>query len=287
MASGIFALLDDIAILADDIAVSTKIATQKTAAILGDDLAVNAEKATGFKQDRELKVIWEITKGSLKNKAIILPIAFILSALAPWVIPIILVFGGLYLLYEGAEKIEEYFHKKTHNENEEILKNSTNENIVDIEKEKIKSAVFTDFILSIEIIVLALTTVLDKPLLTQVISTTIVALVATFGVYGIVALIVRIDNLGFWCIKKEKVDIGNFFIALMPKLINVLSVVGTIAMILVGGGILSHNIEFVHHLLPTSIPSIVNELVLGVIVGFIVLFVVHKIKSLRKRISHS
>lgn len=287
MASGIFALLDDIAILADDIAVSTKIATQKTAAILGDDLAVNAEKATGFKQDRELKVIWEITKGSLKNKAIILPIAFILSAFAPWLITIILVLGGLFLLYEGAEKIEEYFHKKSKNKDDEILKNSTNENIVEIEKEKIKSAVFTDFILSIEIIVLALTTVLDKPLITQIISTTVVALIATFGVYGIVALIVRIDNLGFWFIKKEKVDIGNFFIALMPKLIMVLSIVGTIAMLLVGGGILSHNIEFIHHLLPTSIPSIINDLVLGIIIGFIVLYVIHKIQSLRKRISHS
>ncbi|WP_122893309.1 DUF808 domain-containing protein [Arcobacter peruensis] len=285
MASGIFALLDDIAILADDIAVSTKIATQKTAAILGDDLAVNAEKATGFKQDRELKVIWEITKGSLKNKAIILPIAFILSSIAPWLITIILVLGGLFLLYEGAEKIEEYFHKKTHNKNEEILKNSTNENIVDIEKEKIKSAVFTDFILSIEIIVLALTTVLDKPLTTQIISTTIVALIATFGVYGIVALIVRIDNLGFWFIKKEKISLGNFFIALMPKLIMVLSIVGTVAMILVGGGILSHNIDLIHHLLPTSIPSIINDLVLGLIIGFIVLFVIHKLKGLRKTFS--
>ena len=287
MASGIFALLDDIAILADDIALSTKIATQKTAAILGDDLAVNAEKATGFKQDRELKVIWEITKGSLKNKAIILPIVFILSAIAPWVIPIVLVFGGLYLLYEGAEKIEESFHKKPIHKEDSVLKNSTKENIVEIEKGKIKSAVFTDFIPSIEIIILALTTVLDKPLITQIISTTIIALVATFGVYGIVALIVRIDNLGFWFIKKEKVNIGNFFIALMPKLINVLSVVGTIAMILVGGGILSHNIELVHHLLPTSIPSIINDFFIGIIVGFIVLFVVHKIQSLRKRISHS
>jgi len=285
MASGIFALLDDIAILADDIAVSTKIATQKTAAILGDDLAVNAEKATGFKQDRELKVIWEITKGSLKNKAIILPIAFILSSVAPWLITIILVLGGLFLLYEGAEKIEEYFHKKSNNNDEEILKNSTNENIVEIEKEKIKSAVFTDFILSIEIIVLALTTVLDKPLTTQIISTTIVALIATFGVYGIVALIVRIDNLGFWFIKKEKISLGNFFIALMPKLIMVLSIVGTVAMILVGGGILSHNIDLIHHLLPTSIPSIINDLVLGLIIGFIVLFVVHKLKGLRKTFS--
>ena len=284
MASGMFALLDDIAILADDIALSTKVATQKTAAILDDDLAVNAEKATGFKQERELKVIWEITKGSLKNKAIILPIAFVLSAFAPWLITIILILGGLFLLYEGSEKIEEYFTKKNNVEHEKVLKDSTVENIVDIEKAKIKSAVFTDFILSIEIIVLALTTVLDKPLITQIISTTIVAIIATIGVYGIVALIVRIDNLGFWFIKKQKVKIGNFFIALMPKLINILSIVGTFAMILVGGGILSHNIEFIHHLFIESIPSIFNELFIGVIIGFIVLFVVHKFQSLKNNL---
>jgi len=284
MASGMFALLDDIAILADDIALSTKIATQKTAAILGDDLAVNAEKATGFKQDRELKVIWEITKGSLKNKAIILPIAFVLSAFAPWLITIVLIFGGLFLLYEGAEKIEEYFTRRNNDEHKKVLKDSTKENIVNIEKAKIKSAVFTDFILSIEIIVLALTTVLDKPLITQIISTTIVAIIATIGVYGIVALIVRIDNLGFWFIKKQKVKIGNFFISLMPRLINVLSIIGTFAMILVGGGILSHNIELIHHLFIESIPSIFNELFIGIVVGFIVLFVVHKFKSLRRKI---
>jgi len=285
MASGIFALLDDLAILADDIALSTKIATQKTAGILGDDLAVNAEKATGFKQDRELKVIWEITKGSLKNKAIILPIAFILSAIAPWSIPIILVFGGLYLLYEGAEKIEEYFHKKSHTKDEEVLKNSTSEDVLSIEKEKIKSAVITDFILSIEIVILALGTVLDKPLITQIISTTIVALVATFGVYGIVALIVRIDNLGFYLIKKQKVSLGNFFISLLPKLIKTLAIIGTIAMILVGGGILSHNIEFVHHLFISAIPAILNEFIIGLVVGFIVLFIINKAKSFKKKIA--
>lgn len=285
MASGIFALLDDISILADDIALSTKIATQKTAGILGDDLAVNAEKATGFKQDRELKVIWEITKGSLKNKAIILPVSFILSAIAPWTIPIILVFGGLYLLYEGAEKIEEYFHKNRHPKEEEILKNSTNEDVLSIEKDKIKSAILTDFILSIEIVILALGTVLDKPLTIQIISTTFVALVATFGVYGIVALIVRIDNLGFYLIKKEKIKLGNFFITLMPKLIKTLSVIGTIAMILVGGGILSHNIDFIHHLSILAIPSILNQFVIGLVVGFIVLFVINKVKSIKKKIA--
>lgn len=282
MASGLFALLDDIAILADDVAVNTKIAAQKTVGILGDDLAVNAQKATGFEQHRELKVLWQITKGSLKNKFIILPIAFLLSAFAPWLIPYILILGGLYLLYEGAEKIEEYFHKSVKNENEQILRNSTASNILDIEKQKIKSAIFTDFILSIEIIILALGTVLDKPLSIQIASTTLIALIATFGVYGIVAVIIRMDNFGLWLIKKEKVALGNLMISLMPKLINVLAFIGTIAMFLVGGGILSHNIEIIHHFFSSSIPSIINEFIVGLVVGFIVLFIISIIKKFNK-----
>jgi predicted DNA repair protein MutK len=280
MASGIFAVLDDIALLADDVAVATKISTQKTAGILGDDLAVNAEKATGFAQERELKLIWAITKGALLNKIIILPIAFLLSAFVPWLIPIILVIGGLYLLYEGSEKIEEFFHKhhKDDVHTKEIL-DSTPENILDVEKQKIKSAIFTDFILSIEIIVLALGTVLNKPFMVQVISTTIVALIATFFVYGLVAVIVRIDNLGFWLIEKNRIKFGNFLILLLPKIIKFLSFVGTIAMILVGGGILSHNIDFIHHLFLSMIPDILNEFIVGIIVGFIVLFIVNRVKA--------
>jgi predicted DNA repair protein MutK len=280
MASGIFAVLDDIALLADDVAVATKISTQKTAGILGDDLAVNAEKATGFAQERELKVIWAITKGALLNKIIILPIAFLLSAFVPWLIPIILVIGGLYLLYEGSEKIEEFFHKhhKDDVHTKEIL-DSTPENILDVEKQKIKSAIFTDFILSIEIIVLALGTVLNKPFMVQVISTTIVALIATFFVYGLVAVIVRIDNLGFWLIEKNRIKFGNFLILLLPKIIKFLSFVGTIAMILVGGGILSHNIDFIHHLFLSMIPDILNEFLVGIIVGFVVLFIVNRLKA--------
>lgn len=280
MASGIFAVLDDIALLADDVAVATKISTQKTAGILGDDLAVNAEKATGFAQERELKLIWAITKGALLNKIIILPIAFLLSAFVPWLIPIILVIGGLYLLYEGTEKVEEFFHKhhKDDVHTKEIL-DSTPQNILDVEKQKIKSAIFTDFILSIEIIVLALGTVLNKPFMVQIMSTTIVALIATFFVYGLVAVIVRIDNVGFWLIEKNRIKFGNFLILLLPKIIKFLSVVGTIAMILVGGGILSHNIEFIHHLFLSMIPDILNEFIVGILVGFVVLFVVNKIKA--------
>lgn len=274
MASGIFLLLDDIAMLADDVAVASKVATQKTAAILGDDLAVNAQKATGFDQSRELAIIWAITKGSLKNKAIILPIAFILTAVAPSLIIYILMLGALYLLYEGTEKIEEYlFHKKHEEKNEELL-HSTKETILEIEKQKIKSAVLTDFILSIEIVVIALSAVATKPFMVQVSSTVIVALIATFGVYGLVAMIVRMDNVGFWLIEKNHIKSGNYLISAMPKLIKTLTVVGTIAMILVGGGILAHNVEFFHHYFIEGVPAIINDLVIGLVIGAIVLLVV-------------
>jgi len=282
MASGIFAVLDDIALLADDVAVATKIATQKTAGILGDDLALSAKNATGFSQQRELKVIWSITKGSIKNKIIILPIAFLLSAFAPFIIPYILTLGGLYLLYEGIEKIEEFFHKKLKptDDDKEVL-NSTPKNILEVESKKIKSAIFTDFILSIEIIMIALGTVLNEPVKIQIVSTTFVALVATFAVYGLVAMIVRMDNVGFYLIEKQRVKSGTFLINAMPKLINILSVVGTIAMILVGGGILIHNIEFFHHLNIARLPSMANEFLVGIVVGIFLLGgskVYHKIR---------
>ncbi len=284
MASGIFALLDDIAVLADDVAVTTKVATTKTAGILGDDLAVNAEKAVGFAQTRELKVIGAIMKGSFINKLIILPIAFLLSAFAPWLIPIILVIGGLYLLYEGSEKVEEYFHKHTSkSHHEEELHHSTTENILDVEKEKIKAAIVTDFILSIEIVILALGTVLEQPLLVQIASTTLVAIIATVGVYGLVALIVRLDNIGFWLIDKNHIKSGNFLIALMPKIIKSLGFIGTFAMILVGGGILTHNIEFIHHLAIPILPAILNEFLVGIVIGFVVLIVVNGFKKILKK----
>jgi len=274
MASGIFLLLDDIAMLADDVAVASKVATQKTAAILGDDLAVNAQKATGFEQSRELAVIWAITKGSLKNKVIILPVAFLLTAIAPTLITVILVFGALFLLYEGVEKIEEYlFHKASEEKNEELL-NSTPETILEIEKQKIKSAIVTDFILSIEIVVIALAAVSAKPFMVQVSSTIIVALIATFGVYGLVAMIVRMDNVGFYLIEKEHQKSGLFLISAMPKLIKILGFVGTFAMILVGGGILTHKVEFFHNYFIDALPAIVNDMLIGLVIGVLVLFVV-------------
>ncbi len=271
MAAGIFALLDDIAMLADDVGVASKIATQKTTAVLGDDLAVSAEKASGYDQSRELAVLWAIAKGSLRNKAIILPVAFILSAFAPSLIIYILMLGGIYLLYEGTEKIEEYLFHSEHKEKNEELLNSTAENILDLEKEKIRSAIFTDFILSIEIVVIALGTVIKEPFVVQVISTAFVALLATFGVYGFVALIVRMDNVGFWLLEKKCEKGGAFLISAMPKLIRVLGVVGTFAMIIVGGGILAHHVEFFHPYFINGVPSVVNDIIVGMLIGVVVI----------------
>lgn len=284
MASGIFALLDDIALLADDVAAASKIAAKKTAGILGDDLAVNSEKATGFDQSRELKVIWAITIGSFKNKLIILPLAFLLSSFIPWIIPYILILGAFYLLYEGAEKIEESLHVKHNKQEEKELLQASSENILDVEKSKIKSAILTDFILSIEIIIIALGTVLNEPLSIQILATTIVALIATVGVYGLVALIVRIDNVGFWLIDRRHVQSGNFLVALMPKIIKFLSVVGTIAMILVGGGILSHNIAIIHHYFLEVLPLILNEFIVGLLGGFLILAIIKIYEKTKKYI---
>lgn len=284
MASGFFALLDDVAALLDDVASMSKIATQKTAGILGDDLAVNAEKASGFVSDREIPVLWAITKGSLLNKIIILPIAFLLSAFIPLAIVVILVLGGLYLAYEGAEKIYEYFfpHPKA---KIPIAAAAPSENdILTLEKSKIKSAIFTDFILSIEIVIIALGTVLEESLTNQIIVVSIVALVATIGVYGIVALIIRMDEFGTRLINyndKERSisdSIGRFFVNALPVVIKSLAVIGTIALILVAGGIFVHNITFLHHILP-KVPGIIVEFGVGLVIGFITLFLVKGVKK--------
>ncbi|MCK5071401.1 MAG: DUF808 domain-containing protein, partial [Desulfocapsa sp.] len=203
MASGLFMILDDIAMLLDDAAVMSKIAAKKTAAILGDDLAVNAEKATGFKASRELPVIWAITKGSFINKLIILPVAFLLSSFAPWMIVPILLLGGAYLSFEGAEKVYEWI--AGHEEHEVAAREiSDPKEIVEREKVKIKSAVRTDFILSIEIIVIALGTVMDQSFTMQLIVVSFIALLATVGVYGLVALLVRMDDVGFFLIERAE-----------------------------------------------------------------------------------
>lgn len=282
MASGFFAVLDDIAALMDDVAVASKLATKKTAGILGDDLAVNAEKATGFLASRELPVLWAITKGSFLNKVIIVPLALLLNVFFPIAIKVILVLGGCFLAYEGVEKIVEYFlhrAKKGHEVIEEAKDAAINE-----EKTKVKSAITTDFILSVEIVIIALGSVLDKPLTTQILTVSIVALLATVGVYGIVALIVRMDDAGFKLIKSsgEGSFVGKFgqlLVNALPIIIKVLAVVGTVALILVSGGIFIHNIDYLHHVLP-DLPSIVNELIVGIVVGLVVVAIVTIFKKI-------
>jgi len=283
MASGIFAVLDDIAALMDDVAVASKVATQKTAGILGDDLAVNAEKATGFVSSRELPVLWKITKGSLLNKVIIIPIVLLLNFFFPIAIKIALIIGGFYLAYEGMEKIIEFLFHRDH-------KHNTDDGLADAndltaENKKVKSAITTDFILSVEIVIIALGTVLDQSFWTQVISVSIVALIATIGVYGIVALIVRMDDAGFKLIKRSKEKgimntIGEILVKGLPWVIKMLSVVGTIALILVSGGIFDHNIDALHHFLPEW-SSLLKQIIYGIVAGTAVFLIMSLFKKLK------
>lgn len=271
MASGFFAILDDIGALMDDVAVTAKVAARKTTGILGDDLAVNAEKATGFLSSRELPVLWAITKGSLVNKLIIVPVALLLNVFFPVAVKISLVLGGFYLAYEGVEKIIEYlFHrsKAAH----QVIKESE-QNDANAEKTKVKSAITTDFILSIEIVIIALGSVAEKGLAIQVITVSVVAFLATIGVYGIVAIIVRMDDAGYKLIKYSQNKgffsvVGVLLVKSLPVIIKLLSVVGTIALVLVSGGIFAHNIEYLHHLLP-NLPSMIRELMIGLVAGLI------------------
>jgi hypothetical protein len=283
MASGIFAILDDIAVLLDDTLVMSKLAAKKTAGLLGDDLAVNAEKATGFHASRELPVIWAITRGSLLNKIIILPLALLLSAFLPWLIVPILLLGGAYLSYEGAEKVFEWFfpHPAA-----PVAARETDDRsqIVQREASKIKAAIRTDFILSIEIIIITLGTVADQPLAVQLAVVGFIALLATVAVYGLVALLVRLDDTGFYLIERSTQfqgvletlirDTGGLLIKSLPHIIRLLGVVGTVAMLLVGGGLFVHNIEPIHHAL-ALLPTVLADLVAGLIVGLILLTVIH------------
>lgn len=291
MASGIFAILDDVALLLDDAAVMSKVAAKKTAGLLGDDLAVNAEKATGFHASRELPVIWAITKGSFINKLIILPIAFLLSAFMPWLIVPILLLGGAYLSYEGAEKVLEWIfgHEKPHVAAKETADKS---DILQREKAKIRAAVRTDFILSIEIIVITLDTVFEQSLAIQIMVVSLIALLATVGVYGLVALLVRMDDTGMYLIqqsdnmegfsKKSARKVGNILVAALPHVIRLLGIIGTIAMLLVGGGMFVHNIEAVHHLLH-ALPGLLAELLVGLSVGLIIIGIVHGYKIVKPK----
>jgi uncharacterized protein len=276
MATGFFAVFDDIASLLDDAAAMTKIATKKTAGILGDDLAVNAEKASGFVASREIPVLWAIAKGSFLNKLVILPFAFLMSAFIPWLIVPILMIGGIYLAFEGAEKIFEFLFPHGHKKKVEAIQQLSEDELLIIEKKKVKSAILTDFILSIEIIVIALGTVVEKSLPVQIVAVSIVALLATVGVYGIVALIVRLDDVGFKLIeiagdsRKYLKKVGELLVRALPVVIRGLTVIGTLAMLLVAGGIFMHNVHQIHDVLH-SLPAILGELLTGAVVGVVAL----------------
>ena len=262
--TSLLALIDDIATLLDDVAILSKIAAKKTAGVLGDDLALNAEQVSGVRADRELPVVWAVAKGAFKNKFILVPAALAISAIAPWVITPLLMLGGAYLCYEGFEKIiHPFLHKededkKNHDTTLQALNNPDIDMVV-FEEEKVKGAIRTDFILSAEIIVIALGTVKDAPFLTQIIVVSGIALVMTAGVYGLVAGIVRLDDAGLYLIKDKarnlwgrvRRKLGHGLLWLAPYLMKALSIVGTAAMFLVGGGILIHGVpvlyDMVHH----------------------------------------
>ena len=283
MASGFFAILDDIGALMDDVAVTTKVAATKTTGILGDDLAVNAEKATGFLASRELPVLWAITKGSLVNKLIIVPIALLLNAFFPVAVKIALVLGGFYLAYEGVEKIIEFLFHRSKGAHQVIKESEQND--TGAEKAKIKSAITTDFILSIEIVIIALGSVTEKGLAIQIITVSVVAFLATIGVYGIVAIIVRMDDAGFKLIKHSHNKgffsaLGVLLVKSLPVIIKLLGIVGTVALILVSGGIFAHNIEYLHHLLP-HLPSMIRELMIGMVAGLVMVATLKGVQKIR------
>lgn len=250
MASSFFALFDDIASLLDDVAVLSKVAARQTTGVVGDDLALNAHQVAGIRAERELPVVWAVAKGSLANKAILVPVAIALSQWLPVLVAPLLMVGGLYLCLEGVEKL--LHHRAKSHSPAEILseEEAPMPDPVAFEREKIKGAVRTDFVLSAEILVIAMGTVAQAPLSVRIGVLCLVAVLMTVGVYGAVASIVKIDDLGLWMsARPSRIArvLGGFLVAASPWLLKALSVVGTLAMFLVGGGILVHGIPFLHH----------------------------------------
>lgn len=260
MAASLLTLLDDIALLADDVAVMSKVAAKKTIGVLGDDIALNANQVTGFAPSKELPVVWAVAKGSFINKAILVPIALLLVVFAPWSLTPLLMIGGAFLCFEGVEKV---FHKFLHSpaedaaHHEELIATiqKSPEQIVELEREKIKGAVRTDFILSAEIIVISLGTMQDAPFAQQAVALVALSILFTIGVYLIVAGVVKLDDLGIYlsaAAGKAKQSFGRFILLATPYLMKGLSILGTAAMFLVGGGIIAHGFPFLHHLTESS-----------------------------------
>ncbi|MGY2401542.1 DUF808 domain-containing protein [Pseudomonas sp. SDO5271_S396] len=289
--SSLLVLIDDIAAVLDDVALMTKMAAKKTAGVLGDDLALNAQQVSGVRAEREIPVVWAVAKGSFVNKLILVPAALLISAFAPWAVTPLLMLGGAYLCFEGFEKLA---HKFLHRQDEDQAEHAQLVeavadpaiDLVTFEKDKIKGAIRTDFILSAEIIAITLGTVADAPLMQQVIVLSGIAIVMTVGVYGLVAGIVKLDDLGLWLTQKPGQaarSIGGAILRAAPYMMKSLSVIGTAAMFLVGGGILTHGVPVVHHWIETVsqsaggvawlVPVLLNG-VAGVIAGAAVLALV-------------
>ncbi len=298
--ASLLTLLDDITTVLDDIAVMSKVAAKKTAGVLGDDLALNAQQVSGVSAEREIPVVLAVAKGSLRNKAILVPAALLLSAFVPWIIMPLLLLGGLYLSYEGAEKVtEKLFHPHTHSEEEVHADPSLSPSLSVDEYEKIKvaGAIRTDFILSAEIIVIAMGTVQGQSQLSQILVVSFIALIMTIGVYGLVAGIVKLDDLGFYLERKSGgkgavFSLGQGLIMFAPKLMKMLTIVGTLAMFLVGGGIVEHNVPPVHHLvelmlehagdgaLSSAFGYTLNG-VIGLVAGLMVMLIIAAVNLLR------
>ena len=302
MASSLIALIDDIASILDDVAVLSKVAAKKTAGVLGDDLALNAQQVSGVKAERELPVVWAVARGSFINKAILVPAALVISAFAPWAVTPLLMVGGAFLCFEGFEKIA---HKFLHSPTDEAARHeelvtALSDPAVDLialEKSKVKGAVRTDFILSAEIIAITLGTVQASPFTTQLTVLSTIAIVMTVGVYGLVAGIVKLDDGGLYLTQRVGTgalaglqrSLGRGILWVAPWLMKTLSVAGTIAMFLVGGGILTHGITPLQHLIESlaakagglmvSVLPVLMDAVVGIIAGALVMGAVSLVKK--------
>ncbi|WP_313574718.1 DUF808 domain-containing protein [Pseudescherichia sp.] len=296
--SSLLTLLDDIATLLDDISLMGKLAAKKTAGVLGDDLSLNAQQVSGVRANRELPVVWSVAKGSLLNKVILVPLALLISAFIPWAITPLLMVGGAFLCFEGVEKVLHSLHARKHKEDpqqaQERLNAIAKQDPKQYERDKVKGAIRTDFILSAEIVAITLGIVADAPLLNQVLVLSGIAVLVTVGVYGLVGIIVKLDDMGYWLVERPGAlakTVGKGLLVVAPWLMKVLSIVGTLAMFLVGGGIVVHGIAPLHHaiehfaaeqgaVLAATLPTLAN-LVLGFIIGLIVVGLVKGISRLR------
>ena len=304
MATSLLALLDDIASVLDDVATLTKVATRKTAGVLGDDLALNAQQVSGVRAERELPVVWAVAKGSLRNKAILVPAALAISAFAPWAITPLLIVGGLFLCYEGAEKlVHKFLHPGRDVAHRAKLSRALADPSVDLvalERDRIKGAIRTDFILSAEIIVITLGTVAGASLSTRIGVLVGIALLMTVGVYGLVAGIVKLDDGGLALTRSASTalqSLGRAILVASPWLMKTLSIAGTAAMFLVGGGILTHGIPVLHHFAETALHgatgttaflgNLLFDGLIGILAGLIVVAVVIPLKKWRTTAAQS